>query len=81
VAAVHDHWHKQGVVDAVKDIYCEKPLSHNAADGVAMVDAAKRTGRIVQIGSQRVSSQICASEARPTAGAVRDDVIPRARLR
>jgi len=63
VAAVPDHWHKQVVVDAVsagKDIYCEKPMSHSAADGVAMLDAAKRTGRIVQIGSQRVSSQICA---------------------
>lgn len=63
VAAVPDHWHKQVVVDAVnagKDIYCEKPMSHSAADGVAMVDAAQKTGRIVQIGSQRVSSQICA---------------------
>src|SRR5438034_353387 len=63
VAAVPDHWHKQVVVDAVsagKDIYCEKPMSHTPADGVAMVDAAKKTGRIVQIGSQRVSSQICA---------------------
>jgi predicted dehydrogenase len=62
VAAVPDHWHKQVVVDAVtagKDIYCEKPMSHSAADGVAMVDATKRTGRIVQIGSQRVSSLIC----------------------
>jgi len=51
------------VVEAVgagKDIYIEKPMSHTAADGVAMVDAAKRSGRIVQIGSQRVSSQICA---------------------
>jgi predicted dehydrogenase len=63
VAAVPDHWHKQIVVDAVsagKDIYCEKPMSHTPAEGVAMVDAAKRSGRIVQIGSQRVSSQICA---------------------
>ena len=63
VAAVPDHWHMQVVVDAVsagKDIYCEKPMSHTPADGVAMVAAAKRTGRIVQIGSQRVSSQICA---------------------
>src|SRR2546422_9806891 len=62
VAAVPDHWHKQVVVDAVsagKDIYCEKPMSHSPADGVAMGDAAKKTGRIVQIGSQRVSSQIC----------------------
>jgi predicted dehydrogenase len=66
VAAVPDHWHRQIVVDAVsadKDIYCEKPMSHNAADGVEMVAAAKKTGRIVQIGSQRVSSLIC-SKAR-----------------
>ena len=63
IAAVPDHWHRQIVVDAVsagKDIYCEKPMSHSPADGVAMVDAAKRSGRIVQIGSQRVSSQILA---------------------
>ena len=63
VAAVPDHWHRQVVIDAVsagKDIYCEKPMSHTAADGVAMLDAAKKAGRIVQIGSQRVSSQVCA---------------------
>jgi predicted dehydrogenase len=63
VAAVPDHWHKQIVVDTVtsgKDIYCEKPMSHSAADGVEMVDAAKKSGRIVQIGAQRVSSLICA---------------------
>src|SRR5437667_6180690 len=63
IAAVPDHWHKQVVVDAVnagKDIYCEKPMSHSPADGIAMVAAYKKTGRIVQIGSQRVSSVICA---------------------
>ena len=63
VVAVPDHWHRRIVVDAVsagKDIYCEKPMSHTAADGVAMVDAVRPTNRIVQIGSQRVSSQICA---------------------
>jgi predicted dehydrogenase len=63
VAAVPDHWHKQLVVDAVsagKDIYCEKPMSHTPAEGAEMVEAAKKTGRIVQVGSQRVSSLICA---------------------
>src|SRR5438045_6501248 len=63
IAAVPDHWHKQVVVDAVnagKDIYCEKPMSHSPADGIAMVAAYKKTGRIVQIGSQRVSSVVCA---------------------
>jgi len=63
IAAVPDHWHKQVFVDAVragKDIYCEKPMSHSATDGIEMVNAAKNTGRITQIGSQRVSSVICA---------------------
>jgi predicted dehydrogenase len=62
IAAVPDHSHKQIVVDTVsagKDIYCEKPMSHSPAEGIAMADAAQRNGRIVQIGSQRVSSQIC----------------------
>ena len=61
IAAVPDHWHRQIVIDALsagKDVYCEKPLSHTPADGVAMVDAARKTDRIVQVGSQRVSSQI-----------------------
>jgi predicted dehydrogenase len=62
IAAVPDHWHKQVVVDACnagKDIYCEKPMSHTIEDGFAMVDAAKKNNRIVQIGSQRVSSNLC----------------------
>jgi len=63
VAAVPDHWHKRVVVDACnagKDIYCEKPMSHTVADGFAMVEAAQKNKRIVQIGSQRVSSALCA---------------------
>jgi predicted dehydrogenase len=62
VAAVPDHWHRKIVVDAVnagKDIYCEKPMSHSAQDGVQMVAAAQKSNRIVQIGSQRVSSELC----------------------
>src|SRR5437660_9485968 len=62
IAAVPDHWHKQIVVDTLsagKDIYCEKPMSHTAAEGVEMAEAQKRTGHIVQIGSQRVSSLVC----------------------
>ena len=59
VAAVPDHWHKRVVVDACnagKDIYCEKPMSHTAEEGFEMVAAAQKNNRIVQIGSQRVSS-------------------------
>lgn len=63
LAAVPDHWHKRVVVDACnagKDIYCEKPMSHTAAEGFEMVAAAEKNKRIVQIGSQRVSSALCA---------------------
>jgi predicted dehydrogenase len=63
VAAVPDHWHKRVVVDACnagKDIYCEKPMSHTAEEGFDMVDAAAKNQRIVQIGSQRVSSIVYA---------------------
>ena len=63
IAAVPDHWHKQVFVDTLragKDIYLEKPMSHSAAEGLEMVATAKTAGRIVQIGSQRVSSVICA---------------------
>jgi len=62
IAAVPDHWHRQLVVDAVgagKDVYCEKPMSHSAADGVAMVAASQKANRFVQVGSQRVSAVIC----------------------
>ena len=63
VAAVPDHWHKRVVVDACnagKDIYCEKPMSHTIAQGFEMAEAAQKNNRIVQIGSQRVSSVLCA---------------------
>jgi len=63
VVATPDHWHKQVVLDAIaagKDVYCEKPLSHNPADGLAMVEAAKKSDRIVIVGAQRTSSVLCA---------------------
>jgi predicted dehydrogenase len=63
IVAVPDHWHKQVVVDALaagKDVYCEKPMSHSPADGLAMVAAAQKTDRIVQVGAQRTSSVLYA---------------------
>jgi predicted dehydrogenase len=63
IVAVPDHWHKQVVVDAIaagKDVYCEKPFSHTPADGLALVDAAKKSDRIVMVGAQRTSSVLCA---------------------
>ena len=63
LTAVPDHWHKRVVVDscnAGKDVYCEKPMSHTIMQGFEMVEAAEKNKRIVQIGSQRVSSALCA---------------------
>ena len=63
IVAVPDHHHRQVVVDAVragKDVYCEKPMSHEASEGFEMVEAARSAGRIVQVGSQRTSSALCA---------------------
>jgi len=71
LVAVPDHWHKQVVVDALaagKDVYCEKPMSHNPADGLAMVAAQKKTDRIVQIGAQRTSSVLCEKARELVAG-------------
>jgi hypothetical protein len=81
IAAVPDHWHKQVVVDAVnagKDIYCEKPMSHSPAEGVEMVAAEKRTGRIIQIGSQRVSSALLAKAHEMVQAGMLGDLIPMA---
>ncbi len=63
IVATPDHWHKQAAVDAMKagkDVYCEKPMIHLYADGPEMIEASRVTGRILQIGSQRVSSMIYA---------------------
>jgi predicted dehydrogenase len=57
--ATPDHWHKHIAVDAMKagkDVYCEKPMSHTVEDGFAMIDAVHKNKRILQVGSQRVSS-------------------------
>ncbi len=49
-----DHWHAIPAVQAAqagKDIYCEKPLSHTLAEGIAMVQAAEKNKRVWQTGS------------------------------
>jgi predicted dehydrogenase len=58
-----DHWHRQAAVDAMKagkDVYCEKPMIHRYDDGPVMIETARSTGRILQVGSQRVSSIVYA---------------------
>jgi predicted dehydrogenase len=63
IVATPDHWHKQAAIDAMKagkDVYCEKPMIHLYADGPEMIQTAQATGRIMQVGSQRVSSVVYA---------------------
>jgi predicted dehydrogenase len=55
-----DHWHAPIVIHAVnakKDVYVQKPASLTIAEGRMMADAVKKSGRIVQIGSQQRSTQ------------------------
>src|SRR6267143_3293481 len=59
IVATADHQHRKVLVDAClsgKDVYCEKPMSHTVEDGFAMIDVTHKTNRIIQIGSQGVSS-------------------------
>ncbi len=54
-----DHWHRTISIDALnagKDVYCEKPMVQHVDDGMPVVEAAKKSGRVFQVGSQRVSS-------------------------
>lgn len=63
IIAVPDHSHRHVLEDACaagKDVYCEKPMSHTVEDGFAMINAAQKANRMVQIGSQRVSSIVYA---------------------
>lgn len=60
VIATPDHWHVPAALlacQAGKDVYVEKPLSHNVREGRMLVEAAKKYGRVVQHGTQGRSSE------------------------
>jgi predicted dehydrogenase len=57
--ATPDHWHALPMIAAVEagaDVYCQKPVSVDVAEGQAMVAAARKHNRVVQIGTQRRST-------------------------
>lgn len=58
--ATPDHWHTIPVIAALRagmDVYCEKPLTHNIHESIAIIDEVKATGRVLQTGSMQRSME------------------------
>lgn len=54
-----DVWHARITLDALakgKHVYCEKPMVYKISEGYPVMEAAKKSGKVLQVGSQRVSS-------------------------
>src|SRR3989449_5553457 len=63
IIATPDHWHRQIAIDAMragKDVYVEKPIVQELDEGALVIEAERQTKRILQVGSQRVSSIVYA---------------------
>jgi predicted dehydrogenase len=59
--ATPDHWHGKMTVDALgagKDVFVEKPMTRTADEATAVVDAWKRTGRVVTVGVQSMADPV-----------------------
>jgi predicted dehydrogenase len=59
VIATPDHWHALPSIQAVmagKDVYVEKPVGHNVAEGQAMIRAARKYDKVMAVGTQQRSS-------------------------
>jgi predicted dehydrogenase len=58
--ATPNHWHSLAAIYAIqagKDVYCEKPVSHNVSEGRRVVEFARKHNRIVQTGTQSRASR------------------------
>jgi predicted dehydrogenase len=53
-----DHWHDRITIDALgagKSVYCEKPMVQRIDKGKPVIEAWKKSGKTMQVGSQRIS--------------------------
>jgi predicted dehydrogenase len=60
IIATPDHWHALPAIQAVmagKDVYVEKPVGHNVAEGQAMIRAARKYDKVMAVGTQQRSSE------------------------
>jgi predicted dehydrogenase len=63
IISTPDHWHARMAIDAMKagkDVYVEKPVVQDLDEGPRVIEAARESNRILQVGSQRVSSIVYA---------------------
>lgn len=59
INATPDHWHAPGTwlaTTAGKHVFVEKPCSHNPYEGEVLVEAQRRSGKVVQMGNQQRSA-------------------------
>lgn len=59
IIATTDCWHARITIDALskgKHVYCEKPMVYKISEGQGVIDAQKKYGKTLMVGSQRVSS-------------------------
>lgn len=59
IIGTSDHWHKQISIDALnagKHVYCEKPMVHSVAEGHDVINAWRKSGKVMIVGAQGTSS-------------------------
>ncbi|MFC3812420.1 Gfo/Idh/MocA family protein [Lacihabitans lacunae] len=61
IIATPDHWHDKITIDALqagKHVYCEKPMVQDIKEGKPVIEAWKKSGKTMQVGSQRISGSV-----------------------